>query len=211
MNFLPSWTNQIKWLVAVVGGYLGTVVLIGVWYGFSPKTTDVGYRPEQPIPFSHALHAGKLGMDCRYCHQTVERAANAAVPTAETCMGCHARVLTESAQLAPLRKAWADGGAISWKRVHDLPDYAYFDHSAHLNAGVGCQSCHGRIDQMEVVSQVNTLSMGWCIECHRNPAPHIRPPGQITAMVPDERWSGSADTPFDKIHAASTDCSTCHR
>lgn len=209
----PPWTNKLRNLIAigVVGGAFFVVVF--VTFGFSPKTTDVGYRPEQPVPFSHALHAGQLGMDCRYCHQSVEVAAHAAVPSTETCMGCHQRVHTESRKLLPVRESWANGQPIAWVRVHDLPDYSYFDHSAHIQSGVGCSSCHGRIDQMEVVTQVETLSMGWCLECHRNPEPHLRPVSMVTQMDWPIGASPEEGARLREIHGINPNdnCSTCHR
>jgi hypothetical protein len=185
-----------------------------VYYGGSPQTTDVGYSPLQPIPYSHALHAGNLGLDCRYCHTAAETASHVAVPSTAICMNCHKRIATDSPKLAPLRESAATGQPIHWVRVHDLPDYVYFDHSAHVTRGVGCVSCHGRIDSMERVYQVNTLSMGWCLDCHRNPEPHLRPVEKVTDMA----WQPSGDPAVvgrrlrqqNRINP-STDCSTCHR
>ena len=176
----PRWTNHFKLLIpaGAIGGALYAAVFI--WVGFSPKTIAVGYAPEQPIPFSHALHAGELGMDCRYCHNTVEESAHAAIPPTATCMNCHTNIRPNSPKLKPLRDSVANGTPIEWVRVHDLPDYAYFNHSAHVRRGVSCVECHGRIDQMEVVTQRKPLSMGWCLDCHRNPEPHLRPLDQIT-------------------------------
>ncbi len=152
------------------------------WSGWgSPRrATDVGYAPEQPVPYSHALHAGQLGIDCRYCHNTVETAAHAAVPPTQTCMNCHAAIRKESEKLIPVRASYATGMPIPWVRVHDLPDYVYFNHSAHVRRGVGCVSCHGRVDTMEVVYQAEPLSMGWCLDCHRNPERHLRPVEFVT-------------------------------
>jgi hypothetical protein len=189
--------------------------LLGVlYYGGSPQTLNVGYSPEQPVPFSHALHAGELGMDCRYCHNTVEHAAHAAVPPTATCMNCHERIAPESNKLLPVRESYATGQPVPWVRVHDLPDYVYFDHSAHVARGVSCVSCHGRIDKMEKVSQVETLSMGWCLECHRNPEPHLRPVDRVT----DLDWMPGEDPEIvgKRLREQyninpSTDCSTCHR
>ncbi len=206
----PPWTNKLRLLLGVgtVAGGVYLVALTGL--GMSPAAIDVGYQPDQPVPFSHAVHAGELGLDCRYCHNTVEQAAHAAVPPTQTCMACHTRIHAESDKLAPLRESWADGTPVPWVRVHDLPDYAYFDHSAHVQAGVGCVSCHGRVDQMEVVHQDQPLSMGWCLDCHRDPAPHLRPPDMVTAMKPldprDPRLVAA-----DDAAAAPEDCSTCHR
>lgn len=210
----PRWTNHLFYLIpaGALGGAVYAVVL--VWFGFSPKTLAVGYAPEQPVPFSHALHAGQLGLDCRYCHNTVESSAHAAVPPAATCMNCHEKIWSDSAKLEPVRSSYTTGEAVNWVKVHDLGDYAYFDHSAHVSRGIGCASCHGRIDQMEVVTQEKPLSMGWCLECHRNPEPHLRPLDQITNMA----WAGPTDAAQQADLAAVVEqahpqesCSTCHR
>lgn len=210
----PRWTNHLFYLVpaGALGGAVYVVVL--VWFGFSPKTLAVGYAPEQPVAYSHALHAGQLGIDCRYCHNTVEDTAHAAIPPAATCMNCHEKILADSLTLAPVREAYTNGTPVNWVRVHDLADYAYFDHSAHVNRGIGCSSCHGRVDQMEVVTQMKPLSMGWCLDCHRDPEPHLRPLSEITNMawtrpeggVPAERLF------FDHSEIDPQEsCSTCHR
>ena len=144
----------------VVGALLPLYVVMFVAYGFSPKTLEVGYQPEQPVPFSHALHAGQMGMDCRYCHNTVEKAAHAAVPPTQTCMNCHKWVRPESPKLEKVQDSYKTGEPIEWIWVNKIADYAYFDHSAHVNRGVGCVECHGRIDQMdraEVESRLQQL------------------------------------------------------
>src|SRR5262249_39691397 len=151
-------------VIAFLGASLYVPTVVG--FGFSPKTTDVGYQPVQPVQFSHALHVGDLGMDCRYCHNTIERAAFAALPATQTCMNCHTNIKPDSRRLATVRESWTSGAPIPWVKIHDLPDYAYFNHAAHLNKGVGCVTCHGRIDQMEQVYQARTLSMSWCLDCH---------------------------------------------
>jgi hypothetical protein len=181
----------------------------------------VGYSPVQPVPYSHALHAGKLGIDCRYCHTTVEKASFAAIPPTETCMNCHTNIRTQSDKLAPIRESWATGKPMEWIKIHDLPQYVYFSHQAHVNHGVGCIECHGRIDQMEQVYQAKPLSMSWCLDCHRDPGPHLRPKG---ASVTDMGWAPPADPAeaaklaadclyqysiHDKAYMQS--CSTCHR
>lgn len=206
----PRWTNQIPIVAGAALPLVGLAVVFGVWYWFSPKFTDVGYQPEQPVPFSHKLHAGDMGMDCRYCHNTVEGAAHAAVPPTATCMNCHAVVAPESEALAPVRESWATGESIEWVKVHMLPDYAYFDHSVHVAAGVGCVSCHGRIDQMPVVWQHEPLSMGWCLDCHRNPEPNLRPPSEVTNMGYDNAdYDPSED--WAREPAAPLNCGGCHR
>jgi len=185
------------------------------WYGGSPKTLSAGYQPVQPIEYSHAMHVGQLGMDCRYCHNTVERAARAAVPPTQTCMNCHATIRTTSNKLVLFREDYANGMPIPWQRVHNLPDYAYFNHSAHVTRGVGCYSCHGRIDTMDRVWQVQPLSMGWCLECHRNPMPNLRPVVAVTQMnwVPpngDQAAVGKMVREQLQINPP-TDCTGCHR
>jgi hypothetical protein len=217
----PKWTNGLRTavLLLVLGGgaYAGGIV----YFGFSPIATDVGYMPQQPIPYSHALHVGRLGLDCRYCHTTVEESAHASVPPLKTCIGCHSSIRREEDPrarklVAEMIDAYEKGRAIKWVKVHDLPDYAYFSHAAHVRRGVGCISCHGRVDRMEVVYQHEPLSMGWCLECHRNPEQHLRPVEEVTNMT----WSPpGGQSPADyglELKAASQikpsqDCSTCHR
>ena len=222
----PRWSNALLPLLAIVGGIAPLYVAFFVAYGFSPKTLEVGYQPEQPVPFSHALHAGELGMDCRYCHNTVERASHAAVPATQTCMNCHTLVKPESPKLEGVQASYETGLPIEWVKVHHVADYAYFSHQAHVNRGVGCVSCHGRIDQMEEVYQAKPMSMGWCLDCHRNPEPNLRPVDEVTNMT----WglalglSGDALTEerakiaeerakvLDLYHInPSENCSTCHR
>ncbi len=213
-TLIPQWIDRARPLVGllIVGVPLYLVGLF--YYGASPKTIDVGYMPEQPVPFSHALHAGKLGMDCRYCHTTVERAAHAALPSTEICMNCHARIGVNQPSLSPVRQSYAEGTPVPWIRVHDLPDFVYFDHSAHISRGVSCVSCHGRVDRMEKVYQAEPLRMGWCIECHRNPEPHLRPVEFVTDLdwVPPEDpvELGKRLRKENNINP-STDCWTCHR
>jgi hypothetical protein len=209
----PKWTNRIPLLIAVGAPVAFVALVVGVWYYFSPNFTDVGYSPEQPVPFSHALHAGEMGMDCRYCHNTVEDASFAAVPPTKTCMNCHSQVKTESPRLAKVRESYETGQPIHWVRVHMLPDYAYFPHNAHVKAGVGCSSCHGRIDQMERVHQAEPLSMGWCLDCHRDPEPHLRPVDEVTNMnwdINDNDYNPAEDP--DRVREVNPPqhCSGCH-
>jgi len=210
----PQWVNRLR-------PFAGALLLISpvylvflVYAAGSPETTDVGYSPRQPLPYSHQTHAGKMGLDCRYCHTTVEGAAFAAVPPTSVCMNCHKTIASEKDTTEALRTSMKTGKSVPWVRVHDLPDYVYFDHRAHVGRGVGCVSCHGRIDGMEQVRQVKTLSMGWCLDCHRDPAPNLRP----VASVTDMNWMPNEDLRVlgqrlmkEKGIAPSTDCSTCHR
>lgn len=213
-QIFPKWSNKIPvyLLMFIVLGGIGTVGF--VWYYFSPEYTDVGYRPEQPVPYSHKVHAGDLGMDCRYCHSAVEVSAKANVPPTQTCMNCHTLIKTDSDKLQLVRESWSTGKPIEWVRVHKVGEYAYFNHSAHINAGVGCASCHGNVAEMEKVIQVEPLSMGWCLDCHRNPDEHLRPAGEITNMKwepPENQLEIAAKIKKDKNIAPPVDCSGCHR
>ncbi len=181
----PIFPKSLDFLIRATGAFLGLSIVTGVaayTYFTLPVNIDTGYRPEQPVPYSHKLHAGNVGMDCYYCHNTVTKSGHAAIPATETCMNCHTRVKTDSALLAPIRKSYATGEPVKWVKIHALPDYAYFNHSAHLSAGVSCVSCHGRVDQMVEVTQVKPLNMAWCLDCHRNPAPNLRPTEFVTKL-----------------------------
>ena len=211
----PKWLDSLRPVIGAVLGLAPVYILVVLYYGGSPRVTDVGYMPEQPVPYSHALHAGELGIDCRYCHTTVDRGAKANVPPTATCMNCHTGIYPESPKLLPVRDSYATGMPVRWVRVHDLPDYVYFNHSAHVTRGVGCVSCHGRVDKMEVVYQAEPLSMGWCLDCHRNPGPHLRPLEYVTdlAWTPPEQEAGARASELRARFNInpSEDCSTCHR
>ncbi|MEQ1825925.1 MAG: cytochrome c3 family protein [Pirellula sp.] len=231
----PRWTNKFLALLGVLiiaGGAYGSVLFLGLT---SPVTLNSGYRPEQPIPFSHALHAGELKMDCRYCHNSVEKSAHSTVPATQVCINCHSpktpagapslsAVHSESPKLRPLHESWRTGESVDWIRVHRLPDFVYFNHSAHVTRGVSCVTCHGRVDKMEIVHQDKDHSMTWCIDCHRNPEPHLRPVDQITNLA----WhAGDSDDSDAEIRAKQlelgkrlkseknidpqTNCAVCHR
>ncbi len=164
----------------------------------SPWVTRQGQRPDQPVPFSHKHHVEGLGIQCQYCHTQVEKAAYAGIPPTKTCINCHAQIWTNANLLEPVRQSWATGASIQWIRVHDLPDYVYFNHDIHVNKGIGCASCHGRVDEMPLMYQQNTLQMEWCLNCHRNPAVNLRPTSEIYNMA----WAGpSGDKP---VWCAST-------
>lgn len=210
----PRWANRTRNLAGMVLGVAPLYVTALVWYGASPQTMNVGYQPEQPVPYSHALHVGELGIDCRYCHTTVEKAGFAAIPPTETCMNCHKSVWTTSPKLLAVRESYANGTAIPWVKVHDLPDYVYFNHSAHVTRGIGCASCHGRVDRMVEVFQAQPLSMGWCLDCHREPERHLRPADQVTNMSyapPEDQLALGLRLREQNNINPSTDCSTCHR
>jgi menaquinone reductase, multiheme cytochrome c subunit len=215
----PKWSN--KAAAAVLLGLLALPLYLGVLlaYGANPTTLNVGYAPVQPVPYSHAVHVGRLGMDCRYCHTTVEKAAMAALPSTDICMNCHKAILPNSPKLAEVYRSYVEGSPVPWVKVHDLADYVYFDHSAHVNAGVGCIECHGRVQQMEVVATAEPLNMAWCVKCHRDPAPALRPREQVTNMD----WTPPAGDDArvrralgqelqERYHVnPGTDCVICHR
>jgi ferredoxin len=149
----------------------------------SPWVTRQGQRPDQPVPFSHKHHVQGLGLQCQYCHVTVEKSSYAGIPPTKTCMNCHAQIWTNAQLLQPVRDSWATDKSLVWTKVHDLPDFVYFSHEIHVNKGLGCASCHGRVDQMPLMYEQNTLQMEWCLDCHRNPAKNIRPTSEIYNMA----------------------------
>ena len=173
---------------------------------------------EQPVQFSHKHHVGDDGIDCRYCHTTVETSAFAGIPPTKTCMNCHSQLWSNSTYLEPVRESWRTGKPIEWTRVHDLPDFVYFDHSIHVNKGVGCSTCHGRVDLMPLTWQVESLQMEWCLGCHREPQKFIRPKKEVFTMDwPPAAWKqdeeGAKLLTENKIQSTTvlTSCSTCHR
>ncbi|MCY4352631.1 MAG: cytochrome c3 family protein [Gemmatimonadetes bacterium] len=183
-------------------------------------TTDVQVAKKQPVPFSHKHHVTGVGLDCRYCHTSVEESSFANIPPVETCMTCHSQIWTESPLLEPIRESYRTGNPIEWVRVHDLPDFVYFNHSIHVHKGIGCQTCHGQVDQMPLMWKVNTLNMEWCLECHREPEKYVRPREEVFNMAwkpMDERGHTvsqallGAQLIQDYDINPSTDCSTCHR
>ncbi len=200
---------------------LGVLLILGIVYlgvviafATSPITTSVGYQPIQPVPYSHATHAGKLGMDCRYCHSTVEFSAKASIPATQVCMNCHKTILPTSEKIVPLRESYTTDKPIKWVRVHSLPDFVYFNHSAHVNKGVGCVTCHGRIDRMDVVYQAKPLNMAWCLDCHRKPERYLRPKEYVTKMdwVPEGNQQSLGEKLKEEYNVnPSTDCWACHR
>jgi hypothetical protein len=214
--FRPG-ANTIAILALAALGAL-PIVSIGLAYQIagSPYITEQNVTRSQPVPFSHEHHVGGLGLDCRYCHTSVEKARFAGLPPTETCMTCHSQLWTNAQMLAPVRTSLADNKPIAWHRVNQLPDYVYFDHSVHIAKGVGCTTCHGPIGQMKLTRQGAPLTMHWCLDCHRDPAKAIRP----REAVFDPDWKPPADNGDlgRKLVAAYhirtdhlTDCSICHR
>lgn len=213
-QLFPRWSNKTP-LYTIIGLTVSLILIVLLfWYYGSPKNTDVGYRPNQPVDYSHKLHAGDLGIDCRYCHWGVDKSPHANIPATKTCMNCHTLVGTDNEKLLPVRESWATKEPIHWVRVHKVPDYAYFDHSAHVNAGVGCISCHGNVAEMEKVIQVEPLSMSWCLDCHRNPDDYLRPVSEVTNMnwvKPSDHKQFVDNWKKEKNINPPVDCSGCHR
>ena len=178
-NIFPKSANRLPLQIVIYLCVLGGIATAGVTYYMTPKYTRVGYAPIQPVPYSHALHVGQLGLDCRYCHSNVDKSGYANLPTAQTCMNCHNTVKKDSPLLAVVRSSYESGDPVPWVKVHELPDFAYFNHAVHVNRGVSCVECHGKINEMEVVTHTEPLSMGFCLECHRNPAGRVRQPEDI--------------------------------
>ncbi len=215
-NVFPKWANSVpvKLIIAII--LVKTAVVLGVTYYFTPKYTRVGYAPTQPVPFSHALHAGQLEIDCRYCHSFVDRSGHANVPGSNVCMSCHSMVQKDSPLLQVVRDSYESGDPVPWVRIHKAPDYVYFNHAVHVNRGISCIECHGEIQKMEVVYHAKPLSMAFCLECHRNPEQYIRPPEEVYNL----NWQRPTDSEsLAELHSFVHDwsvnppqsCSGCHR
>jgi formate-dependent nitrite reductase cytochrome c552 subunit len=220
-DIFPKWTNSLPPKILASALLVGSAVTAGVWYYFTPKYTRVGYQPIQPVNFSHNIHAGQLGIDCRYCHNGVEKSWYSNIPAASTCMNCHNAILPTDARLALVRESFVTGKTIPWVQIHKTPDFVYFNHSVHVNRGVSCVECHGQVNQMDEVYHAKSHSMSFCLECHRDPAPRLRPPDKIT----DLNWTWSSDPKLAaqlqrsngeklardwKVESLQT-CSACHR
>jgi hypothetical protein len=211
----PRYTNTISRLTAVL---LAGLLASGLWLWAriqrSPYTSEARIAKEQPVPFSHRHHVGQLGIDCRYCHTSVESSAFAGIPPTETCMNCHRQIWADAPMLEPVRESFKTGKPMRWVRVHDLPDFAYFNHAAHINKGVGCTSCHGAIDQMPLTWQSSALTMGWCLDCHRDPTPNLRPRDQVFSVdwkPPADQAAVGAALAKERDVKTLESCSYCHR
>jgi hypothetical protein len=214
----PPYTNTIArfTLLAVLLGGAGTVWVCLV-FARSSYGTNAGTPRVQPVPFSHEHHAGVLGIDCRYCHTTVEHSSYAGMPPTRTCMNCHSQIWVGSEVLEPVRASYRTNKSLEWQRIYNLPGFVYFDHSIHVQKGVGCSSCHGRVDLMPFTYQVPSLLMEWCLDCHRQPERHLRPRAEVFNMKwqapPDQLERGrelkEQNGVRDPRHLTS--CSVCHR
>jgi len=212
--FRPSANTLAKISLVVLILTLAALGWFANEFSRSDYVTEVGVPKEQPVPFSHKHHVGDVGIDCRYCHTSVEASAFAGIPPTETCIGCHSQLFTDSPMLEPVRASFRSGTPLHWTRVYELPDYVYFNHSIHIHKGVGCSTCHGRVDQMPLMWRTSRLQMEWCLECHRAPERYVRPRTQVFSM----EWQPPADQlemgrklvqqyGIQKL----TDCYTCHR
>lgn len=211
----PPWSDTIFRIVLVAIGATAVIVPFAmmIWVR-TPYTTKQGFPIEQPIAFDHRHHTHDDGIDCLYCHYEARRSPNAGVPPTSVCMGCHGQIWQEAQRLEPVRASWFSGEPIRWERVHRLPEFVYFDHSAHVSHGVGCDECHGRVDRMPEVYAVAPLTMNWCLDCHRDPAPHLRPVDEVTNA--EWRPQGSRRTAGEAIvrelHVdPPVSCTGCHR
>lgn len=212
--FHPSSNTFSKASIAFAVFGIGALLWLTGAVNRSPYVTWQDVVREQPVPFSHKHHVAGLGLDCRYCHTSVDEGAFAGMPSTKVCMTCHSQVWTEAPLLEPVRESWRTDRSIEWTRVHDLPDYAYFNHSIHVSKGIGCASCHGRVDQMPLVWREETLNMEWCLECHREPERFVRPRDAVFDMD----WE--PDRPQEELGAelvelhniqSKVNCSVCHR
>jgi hypothetical protein len=214
----PRYANVLA-KVSLIGSLLAAAFVLWVClvYTRSSYGTDAGVVRVQPVPFSHEHHVGILGIDCRYCHTSVEQSSYAGMPPTKTCMNCHSQIWLGSDVLGPVRDSYQSGRSLYWHRVYNVPGFVYFDHSIHVQKGIGCSSCHGRIDEMPFTYQVPSLLMEWCLECHRNPERHLRPREEVFNMrwqePPDQIAHGRMLAKKYDIHDTQflTSCSVCHR
>lgn len=210
-------SNTLARLSIVTGvALLASSVLIGSNLSRSPYVTHVGAPIDQPVPFSHKHHVKELGIDCRYCHSTVENSAVASVPPTHTCMSCHSQVWTNSPLLAPIRESYLNGTPVQWNKVYDLPDFVYFNHSIHVQKGIGCNTCHGPIHEMNITYKAQPLSMSWCLDCHRQPEKYIRPREEVFNYnyQPPANQMELGKKLVQEYHIQKgqlTNCSICHR
>jgi Zn ribbon nucleic-acid-binding protein len=211
--FKPSANTYARLSIFGAIFVIGGLLFASAAFMRSDYMTRAKSAREQPVPFSHKHHVAELGIDCRYCHTSVERTAYAGIPPTQTCMNCHSQIWKDSPTLAPVRASFETGKSIEWTKVHDLPDFVYFNHSIHVAKGIGCASCHGRVDQMNLMWQENSLHMEWCLQCHRNPEQFVRPRSEVFNMewvAGDQATLGPTLIAENKI-ASRDDCTICHR
>jgi hypothetical protein len=220
-NIFPKSINSLPWKLGVILMVLAATVVAGVTYYWTPEYSRTGYMPKQPVAYSHYLHVEQLGLDCRYCHTHVDESSHANVPDAGTCMNCHSNVQSpvvspDSPKIAPIARSYETGEPVEWVRVHKAPDYVYFNHSVHVNRGISCVECHGNVNEMVEVWHDKSLSMKFCLECHRNPEESIRPLDEVynlnwTPENPVEHAKWAHDQVVNWNVNPPQSCSGCHR
>lgn len=221
-KLFPKSANRLPLQIVIYVAVLATIATAGVTYYMTPKYTRVGYAPVQPVPFSHAQHVQEVGLDCRYCHSNVDKSYHSNIPSAQTCLNCHKTIKANSPLLAPIREAYDvekgvdTGKPVPWVWIHKTPDFAFFNHSIHVNRGVSCVECHGKVNEMDVVTHSTALSMGFCIECHRDPAAKLRDPKDVynldsQRLVDQGRAADAAKFVHDWKVMPPQSCSGCHR
>ena len=215
-KIFPKSANALPLQILIFLGVLGGIAAAGINYYATPKYTRVGYQPVQPVPFEHSLHAGQLGIDCRYCHVGVEKSGTSSVPAAQTCMNCHSIIKTQSPLLEVVRQSYQTGEPVPWVKIHAVPDYVYFNHSVHVNRGGSCVECHGKVNEMKVVQQDQPQSMSWCLDCHRDPASRIRDPKDVynldsQTLAAQGRLEDAKKFIHDWKVKPPQSCSGCHR
>ena len=213
--FHPA-ANSIAKISIVAGGFVAAVVGLLVLFVLPRSSYVTGQHEarEQPVPFYHAHHVGSMGVDCRYCHTSVAQSAQAGIPPTATCMNCHSQIWNQAPTLEPVRESWRSGTPLEWVKVHDLPDFVYFNHSAHVNKGVGCTTCHGPVDQMAFIWQEESLLMEWCLDCHRQPERFLRPQAEVynvTYEAPANQLELGRRLAEEYDVNPQVTCSTCHR
>jgi len=215
-KIFPKSANALPLQILIFLGVLGGVAAAGITYYATPAYLRVGYAPVQPVPFDHSLHAGQLGLDCRYCHSSVEKSATSSIPAAQTCMNCHSAIKTQSPLLEVVRQSYQTGDPVPWVKIHNNPDYVYFNHSVHVARGVSCVECHGKVNEMTAVYHAKPHSMSWCLDCHRNPAVRLRDPQDVFNLDSQTLAAQGRLEEAKKFveHAKimpPTSCSGCHR
>lgn len=214
-DIFPKWTNKLPLQIIIGAAVLAVTATVGIAYYLTPKYSRVGYQPVQPVPFSHAIHADQLGLDCRYCHSGVESSWYSNVPESSVCMNCHNQVLADSPKLQPVRDSFENDEPLKWVQIHRLSGYVYFNHAVHVNRGVSCVHCHGEVHKMDEVQHAKPFSMLFCLECHRNPDAKIRLPETVydldLEIAKEDQLRQGAEFVHDWKVNASQNCSACHR
>lgn len=215
-NIFPKSANAVPLKVIVALILIGGALIVGARNYLTPSYSRIGYAPIQPVAFDHSLHVGQLGMDCRYCHTYVDQSEHSNIPATSTCMNCHSQVKSDDPLLAMVRESYQTGEPIPWVKIHKTPDYVFFNHAVHVNRGISCVECHGQVNEMEVVYQAKSHSMGFCLECHRNPEKHVRPLDKVYDLTwKAESKEAQIEMGTKFVHdwkiMPPQSCSGCHR